>query len=106
MGAGVGVGGTTMGGLNMFVEEFGVEEGKGEGEEEGGGRDEEESIKVRQLAAPLSFSSPYQCDPNDDESEDNIEHLVLIVHGIGEGRRSDGRQEERSDDRVPLQHNN
>ncbi|GMH46747.1 hypothetical protein TrRE_jg7207, partial [Triparma retinervis] len=70
----------TMEGYNMFVEEFGG--GKEEVVEEGEGGEGEEIVKTS-LAAPSSLSSSYQYSPSTDPSNDKIDHLVLIVHGIG-----------------------
>ena len=40
------------------------------------------------LAAPSSLSSSYQYDPSTDPSHDKVDHLVLIVHGIGKALQS------------------
>ncbi|GMH83430.1 hypothetical protein TL16_g09596 [Triparma laevis f. inornata] len=69
-------------GMNMFVEEF-SEKPESTEEHSAAERRNNEHVVERSVAAPSPFSSAHRAKPTSEQVEDNVEHLILVVHGIG-----------------------
>ena len=66
----------------MFVEEF-SEKPESTEEQSAAERRKNEHVVERSVAAPSPFSSAHRAKPTSEQVEDNVEHLILVVHGIG-----------------------